>query len=151
MALELYKPEEATRTRGLIGVLLAALLGYGLFHLYEFLGGWNYWKDDLVGGALGPEFPISPRVILIAVMGILTASSIYLLCNHAKVVDFLIDTEKEMQNVSWAPKHEVISSSIVVVITVLIMAAYLGVVDYGLVWAKDQVAWDALWDRVLGS
>lgn len=151
MALELYKPEEANRMRGLIAVLLAALLGYGLFHLHEFLAGWAFWKDDLAGGALGAEFPLSPRVILVAVLGVLTAVGIYVLCNHPKVVDFLIETEKEMQNVSWAPRHEVISSSVVVVITVIILACYLGLVDYALVMAKDRVPWDSFWNKVLGS
>lgn len=151
MALELYKPEEATRTRGLIGVLLAGLLGYGLFHLHEFLAGWSFWKDDMASGALGAEFPISPRVLLVAVLGVLTALGIYLLVNHHRVVDFFIDTEKEMQNVSWAPKHEVISSSIVVVITVIILAGYLGLVDYALVMAKDNVPWESFWTKVLGS
>src|SRR5687768_10232217 len=106
MALELYKPEEATRTRGLIAVLLAALLGYGLFSLHEYLGAWDFWKKDLIEQALGAEFPISPRVMLVSVLGIITAVGIYLLTNHPRVVDFLIDTEKEMQNVSWPPKHE---------------------------------------------
>jgi preprotein translocase SecE subunit len=150
MALELYKPEDATRTRGLIGVLLAILLGYGLFHLYDYLDV-GFWKTDLAGGGLGSEFPVSPRVILVAILGVITGVGIYLVCNHPKVVDFLIDTEKEMQNVSWAPRHEVVSSSIVVVITVIVLSVYLGLVDYALVMAKDRIPWDAFWTKVLGS
>jgi len=151
MALELYKPEEATRTRGLISILLASLMAFGLFNLHEYLSGWSFWKEDLVGGALGAEFPVSPRIIVVTVLGLAAAVAIYVLSNHARVVDFLIDTEKEMQNVSWAPRHEVISSSIVVVITVILMAVYLGLVDYALIMAKDRVPWDTLWNKVLGS
>jgi preprotein translocase SecE subunit len=150
MALELYKQNEATRTRGLIAILLALLLGYGLVQLHDFLAV-GFWKDDLASNLLGDDFPLSPRVIIVAVLGILAAVSIYVLCNHPRVVDFLIDTEKEMQNVSWAPRHEVISSSIVVVITVVVLALYLGLVDYALVMAKDRVPWDSFWDKVLGS
>lgn len=150
MALELYKPEEATRTRGLIAVLLAALLGYGLFALHEYLGAWDFWKDDLLQQGPGTEFPLSPRVVLVAVLGVLTAMGLYLLVNHPRVVDFLIETEKEMQNVSWPPRHEVISSSIVVVIAVIVMASYLGLVDYGLVMAKDKIPWDTVWNSILG-
>lgn len=150
MALELYKQNEATRTRGLIAVLLALLLGYGLVQLHDFLAV-GFWKDDLLGNLLGDDFPVSPRVIIVAVLAILAAVAIYVLCNHPRVVDFLIDTEKEMQNVSWAPRHEVISSSIVVVITVVVLAVYLGLVDYALVMAKDRVPWDQFWDKVLGS
>ena len=150
MALELYKQNEATRTRGLIAVLLAVLLGYGLVQLHDFLA-IGFWKDDLAGNLLGDDFPVSPRVIIVVVLGVLSAVAIYVLCNHPRVVDFLIDTEKEMQNVSWAPRHEVISSSIVVVITVVVLALYLGLVDYALVMAKDRVPWDSFWDKVLGS
>ena len=90
MALELYKPEEATRTRGLIAVLVAALLGYGLFALHEYLGAWDFWKNDLLNQGPGAEFPLSPRVVTVAVLGILTAMGLYLLVNHPRVVDFLI-------------------------------------------------------------
>ena len=151
MALELYKPDEATRTRGLIALLLAALLAYGLFSLHEYLGAWDFWKKDLANESLGAEFPVSPRIIIVSVMGILTAVGIYLLVNHPRVVDFLIETEKEMQNVSWPPRHEVISSSIVVVIAVIVMAAYLGLVDYGLIMAKDKIPWDQVWTKLLGT
>ncbi len=150
MALELYKPDEATRSRGLLGVCLAAILFYGLFSLHEYLA-FGFWQDDLLGGRLGDEFPISPRILLVAALLIGTSVGTYVLFNHPKIVDFLADTEKEMQNVSWAPRHEVVSSSIVVIITVIILAVYLGLVDAGMVALRDQVPWDAFWDRILGA
>ena len=55
MAVELYKPEEATRSRGLLAVLIASLLGYGIYSLYEWLQ-MDFWQMDLIGGALGDEF-----------------------------------------------------------------------------------------------
>jgi len=73
MALELYKPEEATRSRGLSAVIMAALSGYGVFSLYEFLA-FSFWQQDLIGGALGDEFPLSPRVLL--ALGLLVALGI---------------------------------------------------------------------------
>lgn len=150
MALELYKPEEASRTRGLIGVLLAAFMVYGVYSLHEFLAA-GFWADDLSGGFFGADFPLSPRVLLCIVLGIGLAVGIYTLCNHPKVVDFLIDTEKEMQNVSWPPRHEVVSSSLIVVLAVVVMAVYLGAVDYSLIFIKDNVPWDTLWDKIFGS
>lgn len=149
MALELYKPEEATRSRGTIAVLLGALLGYGIFSLYEFLAV-AFWQNDLTKGWLGDEFPISPRVILCTILMIVVAVGIYFLCNWPRVVDFLIDTEQELSKVSWAPRHEVISSSIVVVVTVAVLAVYLGLVDTGLSLFKEQIDWNAVYDRVLG-
>ncbi len=144
MALELYKPEEATRSRGGIAVLCGAILLYGVFSLYEYLAG-GFWQMDLTRGAMGDEFPIGPRDLLCGVLVVVCAIGIYALCNHRRVVDFLIDTEAEMQKVSWPPRNEVISSSIVVVLCVIILAVYLGVVDYGLVLVRDKVPWDRLW------
>ena len=150
MALELYKPEEATRSRGLLAVLLAALLGYGVFSLYEYLA-MGFWQKDLSEGLLGDEFPLSPRVFLCAVSLIVFAFGIYILCNHQRVVDFLIATEEEMEKVSWAPKQEVVSSSIVVVVTVVVMAVYLGLVDYLLLAFKNKLPWDDLWRPLFGG
>ncbi len=149
MALELYKPEEATRSRGGIAVLSGALLLFGVVSLYDYLA-MGFWQDDLARGALGDEFPISPRVLLCGVLIVLMAIGIYVLCNHKRVVDFLIETEAEMQKVSWPARHEVISSSIVVVACVVILAVYLGAVDYGLVLFRDKIPWDVMWKSILG-
>ncbi|RMG16888.1 MAG: preprotein translocase subunit SecE [Planctomycetota bacterium] len=138
MALELYKPEEATRSRGLLAVLAGGLSLFGVLSLYDYLSV-GFWDDDLVHGLLGDEFPLSPRVILAAVLILTCALVIYLLANNHKIVDFLIATEKELEKVSWPPKHEVISSSIAVCVTTVVLAAYLGLVDFGLVQFKDSV------------
>ena len=159
MALELYKPDEATKSRGGLALLLGSLLLYGVVSLYDYLA-MDFWQDDLTKGAMGDEFPVSPRVILCVILMLVTAAGIYVASNHKKGVDFLISTEAEMQKVSWAPKHEVISSSIVVVVTLIILAIYLGLVDYGLVLFSDfstQVdgkpvpVWPRFWGWVFGG
>jgi preprotein translocase SecE subunit len=205
MALELYKPDEATRTRGFIALLLALLVGYGVYSMHEFFA-FGFWQRDLFsgypdhrvtkdehdvfavasqyqgvtgekvkeenhlpsevvtegqvlhipgddpnGGILGAEFPLSPRVLMCLGLTLAAAFGIYTLSNHPRVVDFLIETEKELQNVSWSPRHEVISNSIIVVITVIIVAIYLGSIDYLLALARNEVPWQKLWDSLLGS
>ena len=150
MALELYKPEEATRSRGLLAVLLVALLGYGVLSLYEFLG-FDWWQQDLARGVLGDEFPFSPRVILAGVMFLILGLAVYLLVNHHKIVDFLIDTEAELHKVSWAPKHEVISSSVVVVVTTVVIGLFLFFVDYMLNGLRTWLPWDNFWTTVFGG
>jgi preprotein translocase subunit SecE len=79
-------------------------------------------------------------VVLCGTLTLIVALGIYLLANNPKIVEFLILTEKEMEKVSWPPKHEVVSSSIAVCVTVVILAIYLGLVDFGLVQFKDN-AW----------
>lgn len=150
MALELYKPEEATRSRGMLAVLVAGMLGYGVYSLYDFLA-IGFWQRDLIGGALGDEFPLSPRVILSGVLFVALGIATYVLVNHKKVVEFLIATEDEMTKVSWSPRHEVISSSVVVVATTVILGLYLWAVDSLLVFLKNSVPWDVFWNRVLGG
>lgn len=147
MALELYKPEEATTSRGLMGVLVMAILGYGVFSLYEFLN-LEFWRRDLTGGA---EELLSLRIVVAMLLFVAAGFGSYLLANHPRVVEFLIETEKELGKVSWAPKHEVISSSIVVIVTVVILAIYLGAVDYLLAAFSREIPWRNLWTKLLGG
>lgn len=150
MALELYKPEEATRSRGLLAVLMATLLGYGVFSLYEFLG-FDWWQQDLAQGLLGDEFPFSPRVILSTVIMVVVGIAIYVIVNHKKIVDFLIDTEAELHKVSWAPRHEVVSSSVVVIVTTIVIGLFLFFVDYLLNGLRTWIPWDTFWASVFGG
>ena len=99
MALELYKPDEATRWRGGLSATLGAVLLYGIVALHDSLAV-GFWADDLAGGILGDEFPISPRLILCGVLTLVVAIGIWLLANHHKIVEFLILTDKEMQKVN---------------------------------------------------
>lgn len=147
MALELYKPEEATTSRGLIGVMVMAILGYGVFSLYEFLN-MEFWRRDLTGGT---EELVSLRIVVAVILFAAAGLGSYLLCNHPRVVEFLIDTEKELGKVSWAPKHEVISSSIVVIVTVIVLAIYLGLIDALLAAFTREIPWRNLWSKLLGG
>ena len=147
MALELYKPEEATTSRGLIGVMVMAILGYGVFSLYEFLN-MEFWRRDLTGGT---EELVSLRIVVAVILFAAAGLGSYLLCNHPRVVEFRIDTEKELGKVSWAPKHEVISSSIVVIVTVIVLAIYLGLIDALLAAFTREIPWRNLWSKLLGG
>jgi len=50
--------------------------------------------------------------------------------NRPGSADFLIATESEMKKVSWSKKDEVIGSTKVVIVSTLIMAALLFLVDF---------------------
>ena len=64
--------------------------------------------------------------VLLAVLCGLTA---YFL-NKAAVVDFLIATESEMKKVSWSSRAELFGSTTVVIVTVLLLALVIYIVDY---------------------
>lgn len=58
----------------------------------------------------------------------------YRLVNTPKVADFLISVEAEMNKVSWPSRAELARSVIVVIFTVLFLAAVLFMFD--LIWSK---------------
>jgi preprotein translocase SecE subunit len=57
------------------------------------------------------------------------AVGIFCLVNHERFADFLIATESEMKKVSWSSRAELVGATIVVIVTVLIMAIYIFGVD----------------------
>jgi preprotein translocase subunit SecE len=151
MALELYKPEEATRSRGLLAVAVGGLMLFGVLSLYEWLGSFEAMEQDFSGRMFGDEFPLNPRVIIAFVLLIACAISLYVAANNRKIVEFLISTEAEMAKVSWPTKTEVFNNSLVVIIVTILIGIYLGVVDLGLAAFKNNIAWDTFWGNLFGG
>ena len=56
------------------------------------------------------------------------------LVNSPRCADFMIATEGEMKKVSWSSRKEIMSSTLVVIITVFIMSLLLMFVDLGFSW-----------------
>ena len=56
------------------------------------------------------------------------------LVNLPKFADFLIAVEAEMTKVSWPTRHELIRGSVVVIVTLVFLAAMLTV--YDLIWQR---------------
>lgn len=57
------------------------------------------------------------------------AFGIFSLVNNERFADFLIATESEMKKVSWSSRAELIGSTVVVIVTVFILAAFIFGVD----------------------
>ena len=49
-----------------------------------------------------------------------------------KIINFFADTYREMRKVSWPKKQELIDSTIIVVITMIIFAIFVYVIDKGI-------------------
>ena len=45
------------------------------------------------------------------------------------VIEFIKDTKKELKNVSWPNRRELVSTTVVVIVTVFFFGAFLYVVD----------------------
>jgi preprotein translocase subunit SecE len=56
-----------------------------------------------------------------------------------KVRDFFESVWKELKRVSWPTKKEVYGTTLVVVVTILIFAVYLGIVDLVLAFIQKSV------------
>lgn len=151
MALELYKPEEATRSRGGIAVCVGALLLYGVLSLYEWLGSFEAMEKDFSGGMFGDEFPLNARVLIAAILLFACAISVYIAVNNQRAVEFLISTEAEMTKVSWPTKQEVFQNSFVVIVVTVLIGIYLGLVDLALAAFKNNIPWDTFWGNVFGG
>ena len=60
--------------------------------------------------------------------------------NHESIVDFLIDTENELKNkVTWPSKEEEVNASVVVVVTVVLMMAFIVTVDFLFSIGRDLI------------
>ena len=59
--------------------------------------------------------------------------------NSTRCADFMIATEGEMKKVSWSSRKEIMSSTLVVIITVFIMALLLMFVDLFFSWLFYEI------------
>jgi len=107
------------------------LLLFGCTFLYDMLVG----MDSMGPAIAGIRIPI----VSVDLNGAFVAAGILFLAGviairrwqrTPKVADLLIDTESELRKVTWPTMDEVINSSIVVVVSVLLMGAFLAAADY---------------------
>lgn len=112
----LYKRNQGRIARQVTFAALAIIVSLGCFRLSQF------WID----AAPAVRFGI-PGALL--VVGLWTC---YRIVNISRFADFLISVEGEMAKVSWPSRSELIRSSIVVIVTVIFLAAVL--FAYDLIW-----------------
>jgi preprotein translocase subunit SecE len=46
------------------------------------------------------------------------------------IIEFITDTRKELKNVSWPNRRELVSTTVVVIVTVFFFGVFLAVVDW---------------------
>jgi len=47
-----------------------------------------------------------------------------------EIVQFVRETRQELKKVTWPTREELVGSTIVVIITMLIMAVFIGMIDF---------------------
>ena len=58
---------------------------------------------------------------------------------YSKITTFIREVKSEIDKVTWPNRNELIASTIVVVVLVVIIALYIGFVDFILSWLLSMV------------
>jgi preprotein translocase subunit SecE len=117
MILSIYKRGQGRYTR--LGSIAAGavIVAIGCMQLYRTLDAAdivNLWVETMVPAGL-----------------FLALSILFLwLANKPNIADFMIAAEGEMKKVNWSSKQEIMVSTFIVIVVVIIMAFLLGVVDF---------------------
>ena len=119
--LKIYKPGQGYYTRLCTAIGAGIMIAWGAFFLREELEGFMtqgtpYFLPVQYGAAVG----------FILVMGALTYWVVGL---NRKANDFFIATEGEMKKVNWSTRQEVVRSTKVVVVTVVLLGLFLFLAD----------------------
>lgn len=111
--MQIYRKNQGRWTRvgtiGGAGILVVA-------------GAWYTWSE--LPPDLGIFRAIIPLILLLGCFYVLLR-----VVNSKKPADFMISTEGEMKKVSWSSKKEIIGSTKVVIVTLLLMGLFLFLVD----------------------
>ena len=131
-----YKQDQGRMVRMTVFWSIALLLFYGCGSLSETLAGQfkalaqpaiaALPKVPVLGTALTSSFLIAAVVFL----GALFLAFRWL--ESPKIADLLIETEHELRKVTWPTGKEVMNSSIVVVVCVALLMAFLAGADWAL-------------------
>ncbi len=115
----IYKPKEGKVTRIVLGLLLVGVVL--MVDRFIILGLQN--RGSTVLGEMKVGELVGWTISLLLLGGAL------FILNHKKVVSYEIQVETELKKVSWTTKKELISSTSVVVIAIIIIAIIYGIVD----------------------
>jgi preprotein translocase subunit SecE len=118
MQVNLYKPLQGKQARLWTAIGLGLIIVFGLREIHDSLEG-RAGKYATYG------YP--------AAIGVALAWLTFRLLQFPPFVEFLIATEAEMNKVSWTSREDLKRATIVVLVTVLLMAVFLFGVDW--VWS----------------
>jgi preprotein translocase SecE subunit len=130
-----YKQDQGRMARMAAFWSLAILVLWGARSLNIQLG---VWSQSTLGTALGAdadgkggatlpilEIAVTPAFLISTTVAILGVYLLYRWLDKPKNADLLIDTESELRKVTWPTVKDVLNSSVVVIICVLFLMAFL--------------------------
>lgn len=113
----LYKPSQGRFVRQATFIAIALVVAFGCFSLSSGLLG-SYQQPVRVG------VPLAVWLLLCWIA--------FRVVNVPRFADFLISVESEMEKVVWPGRKQVLQSTVVVIVTMLFLGAFLFSVD--IVW-----------------
>ncbi|MEM7311146.1 MAG: preprotein translocase subunit SecE [Planctomycetota bacterium] len=132
--MKAYKPEQGRMARMATFWSLALLLLFGCQFLHQTLSTYVSSMKNPIADLTIPivSIPLSPSFLLATAV---FAGGMFWLYNWQqtpKVADLLIETEQELRKVTWPTMQDVVNSSLVVIISVAILMAFLAGSDWAL-------------------
>src|SRR5262245_2172824 len=125
LSLESYKRNQGRLMRSL------TVAGIGLFVVW----GLKALSDQLVALNKGTTVAYGVPVVLLAIARWI----LFRVYNWPRFADFLIATEAEMAKVSWSSKEELKRATVVVLLTLFLLAGFLFSVDIGWSWFLERI------------
>ncbi len=131
MALSPYKLNQGVYARAVAGMVMLVLALFASVRLFGLLG--SYQSPTLVGIPVAflwasAFFVVSMAVVSVFTFGLQTGVR-GLDSKSRALVDLLVDTQTELQKVSWPTREELRSSTTVVLVCIFILGAFLYFVD----------------------
>jgi len=111
-------------------LLLAVVAAIPLSHAFQWVWIQAGWDDR----PLIAEIPISACLAYL-----IAATSAIFVLRHQPTYQLAIEVADELGKVSWPTRQETGSATMVVIVTVLICSAYLGVFDAFWLWITDTI------------
>lgn len=134
--LVLTKPGQGAKVRLSAYIGIGAMALFGAYSLYMVPPASSAWWADLTKALVffGKTFSLKPVLFPAAATFATVMLGVHLLLNREGWTNFLIETEGEIKKVSWPARKEYLGSSLVVVLVVTVVSAFLYFVDQGLSW-----------------
>lgn len=125
-----YKEDQGRLTRMFAFWALAFLILFGCTWLHGMLVRVETLRDPL-GGITLPVVAIDLNIAFLATFALFLVGVVILWrwVQKPKVADLLIDTEAELRKVTWPTVQEVVNSSLVVIVFVVILGSFLAGAD----------------------
>ena len=109
-------------------VRLMSAIGFGLLVMMGVVWLWDQLSGVQIGDVESVYIQGGIAVITVAICGLI---GYHLIGRKPKLVEFMIATEGEMRKVNWSTRHEVVGSTILVILLTLFIALFCQVADLG--------------------